>query len=491
MTLEIAFLNVEFNVIRIASNWIFMLGLAYYLLTNLQWYSYKISRVLFKHHKWRWHIFYFIVPITLMLLLGDYFYFYLYLVYLPFLIYWAKNLDKPLVFTNRVERFLFVYIAFILFGEVLYYRSDSEGVHNYLYLPSIILAVIISNLMESILLNRYAKVAKEKIESLQDLTIIAVTGSFGKTSLKNFLAQILSDKFQVYATPRSVNTFIGVVNDINNNLPTFCDIYIVEAGARGEGDILEITNLVSPHYGIIGKIGSAHIEYFKDVYTIQKTKYELAQSSRLKTLYTHSDNEIPEGVQATFFPEEVRNIHATLDGTLFELKINGQFYPFKTSILGAFNAHNISAAITLAYKLGISIERIQKEVEKLMPVPHRLNKLEVNQKILIDDSFNGNIEGMLEAIRLTSLYCNGRRIIVTPGLVESCEEDNVRLAEAIDSVFQIVIITGELNSEILTKHITKAQKILLKEKRAMESILKASTHAGDIILFANDAPSYI
>ncbi len=485
--------NIEFMVIRIISNWIFVLALAYYLLTNLQWYSYKISRVILKHHKWEWHIIYFICPIIIFLCSNEIFYIYLYILYIPSLIYWAKHLDKPLVFTNRVERFIFIYIAFIVFGEVLYYGIENEAKGNSFYVLSIILAVIVSNLIEMVLIRQYAKVAKEKILSLDNMIIIVVTGSFGKTSLKNFLAQILSDKFQVYATPRSVNTFAGIVSDINNNLPQFTDIYIVEAGAREQGDILEIVELVMPHYGIIGKIGSAHIEYFKNQENVQKAKFELTKSKRLKFLYNYRDNNTPDVADGVFvipFPSNIKNISATLDGTSFELLIAQEYYSFNTPILGAFNAENISAAIMIASSLNIEINRIQKVVHKLTPIPHRLNRVDANGKIILDDSFNGNIEGMLEAIRLASLY-GGRKVIVTPGLIESSKEENEILAKAINDVFAIVILTGALNINVLSEYITKPQKIILKEKMAMESVLKASTCQGDLILFANDAPSYI
>lgn len=322
-----------------------------------------------------------------------------------------------------------------------------------------------------ILLRQYAKVAKEKILGLPRLKVIAITGSFGKTSLKNFLAQILSEKFQVYATPRSVNTFAGIVNDINNNLPDFSDIYVVEAGARSPGDILEIARLVLPQYAIIGKIGSAHMEYFKTIEAIQKTKFELAQSERLQTLYSYKDNEIPQGISAIKFPNAMRNIVATLDGLSFELELNQKFYKFESDILGIFNAQNIAGAIKVAVDLGMEIDTIQKEVKKLAPVPHRLNRVNANGKIIIDDSFNGNLEGMLEAIRLASLH-KGRKIIITPGLVESTKDENIRLAQAIDQHFTIAIITGELNSALLGANITKASKIILKEKRHSNRCLK-------------------
>lgn len=474
---------------KVISRWLFLLSIGYYLLTNLQWYSYKIERVFFKHHKWRWHILYFFMPILFFFLLGDYFYIYLYVAQLPGVMLWAKKLDKPLIFTGRVKRFFAIYAGFMLFSELLCTTTGGEC-DKVLYLFPLFFTILITYVLERVLLNRYATAAKDKLASMPNLTIIAITGSYGKTSLKNFLAQILNDNFKVHASPRSVNTFAGIVADINENLSPLSDIYIAEAGARAKGDIKEIGALLEHHYGIVGKVGEQHMEYFRTLENVRETKFELAQSPRLKELFSYEGNTPPSGIKATPFPTETRNIKATLKGTSFEMLIEGQFYPFETEVLGEFNVTNISAAILVALRLGIPIEKIQSQVARLKPIPHRLQKMEVNLKLILDDSFNGNLEGMLEAIRLSSLYY-GRKVIVTPGLVESTEEANTTLAQAINETFDIAILTGELNLKTLSAHIQKPQKVVVKEKEALEEVLKATTREGDLILFANDAPSYI
>ncbi len=482
MTLE------TLELFKAISRWLFLLSLGYYLLTNLQWYSYKLTRVLFKHHKWRWHIFYFFMPLLFFFVLGEYFYIYLYVAHLPGIVIWARKLDKPLVFTGRVRRFFIVYVGFVVFGELLCVSNECDKI---LILLPIVFTLLFTSILEKVLLNRYARAAKDKLASMSGLIIIAITGSYGKTSLKNFLAQILEGTFKVHASPRSVNTFAGIVADINKDLSPLCDVYIAEAGAREPGDIREIGALLEHHYGIIGKIGEAHLEYFKDIETIRKTKFELATSSpRLRKLFCYEGNLPYEGVGATAFPTKTRNIKATLEGTSFELFMRGEFYPFETEVLGAFNVINLSAAIMLAHTMGIALDKIQRQVARIKPIPHRLQKIEANGKLILDDSFNGNLEGMLEAIRLASLY-HGRKVIVTPGLVESSEQANEEIAKAIDRTFDIAILTGELNLKMLSLLIKKPQKLIVKEKSALEEVLKAATREGDLILFANDAPSYI
>lgn len=481
----------SFQIFFLLSHWFFILSLGFYLITNLQWYNYKIERVVFKHHRRLWHFIYFVIPLIIYFSASHYFSIFLYAAYIPSLYLWHRKLDKKLVVTNRVMRFFMILMGLVIFNDALCLLYGACEI--YAVIMPLAFTFIISNALEKVLLQRYAKIAKDKLQKMDHLKIIAITASFGKTSLKNFLAQILASDFKVYATPRSVNTYAGIVRDVNESLSSFTNVYIIEAGAREKGDIHEIAQLIEHHYAILGKVGEQHIEYFKTLENIVETKLEIMDSPRLEKAFVFKDNPIPpqqKTKEMLFFPKDVRNINATLNGTEFEFKIDDNYHPFKTEILGAFNVINISAAITVAHYLGMSVEAIQQKVAQLKPIDHRLCKMEANKKIIIDDSFNGNLEGMLEGIRL-SAYHEGRKVIVTPGLVESTEEANTQIAKAIDKTFDVAIITGELNSNILSKYIQKPQKIILKEKSNMQDILKASTQEGDLVLFANDAPNYV
>ncbi|WP_290880898.1 UDP-N-acetylmuramoyl-tripeptide--D-alanyl-D-alanine ligase [Helicobacter sp.] len=482
------------DIFIMATRWIFLIALGYYVMINLQWYHYKITRVLFRHHKQKWHLFYFVLPVIYFILIPNNLYFHLGLyLYLILLGIWAFHLNKRLVFTSRVLRFFSLYIAFILFNALLIYRIEEYSFWlQIVRLFPLFISIALSSLIERILLSRYKKLALDKLESMPNLVIIAVTGSYGKTSLKNFLFQMLQESFKVYATPRSVNTLTGIIADVNQHLSPLTDIYIVEAGARGAGDIKEIVDLLSPQIAVVGKIGEAHIEYFKSIENIYSAKYEILESKALSRAYIYEGNVQPANsfVKIINFPRDASEIVATLEGTSFTLKVKGKKLEFKTRILGAFNVINISAAIAVAKDLGVSDEQLVKRVQKLEPINHRLSKIIVNEKVILDDSYNGNLDGMLEAIRLSSLH-KGKKVIVTPGLVESSKEANIALAEAIDKVFDLAIITGELNSKLLRKHISKPQKIVLKDKAHIEHILKTTTNDGNLILFANDAPSYI
>ncbi len=478
----------------IALDYVFLFVLAYYLMNNLQWYNYSLYRVLTKHHKRSWHLFYFVFPLIaygFSAYMGwvTYFYFALIGLYLPIFVYWILRLDKPLKWTGRVWRFFGILALFasvdagleLVYGEVFGSFVMALG-----------FALLCSDLSEMMLFNRYKKLAREKIASMTQLKIILITASYGKTSIKNYLYQILKARFRVQATPRSVNTLKGIVADINTNLDLQSDFYIVEAGARQRGDIAEIAEFLNPQFVIIGKIGPQHLEYFKSLDQIVETKFEALRSSRLKCALIERSNPMPENLPryADRAKGEIDRISSTLQGTKFDMLLEGEWYQFETKVLGSFNAHNIALCIEMAQKIGLNLNEIANRVRRLESVEHRLSKSEVGGKVILDDSFNGNLEGMKEAIKISSEH-QGRKVIVTPGIIESTDEMNVCLAQEIDKVFDVVIITGELNAKILSQEIKHAKKILLKDKDAMENTLKASLKEGDLVLFANDAPSYI
>ncbi|MDX1295005.1 MAG: UDP-N-acetylmuramoyl-tripeptide--D-alanyl-D-alanine ligase, partial [Sulfurimonadaceae bacterium] len=344
--------------------------------------------------------------------------------------------------------------------------------------------------VERFLFEAYKKEAKRKLEKMKELKIVAVTGSYGKTSMKNFIAQILSKQYKVYATPRSVNTIGGIIRDVNESMPEDTEVYVCEAGARERGDIYTIAQLLHPQIVIVGKVGPQHIEYFKTIENIKRTKLELMQSDRLERAFVHTSVAEEPHEKVTHFGKGIHDIKATLEGTDFTLDIDGETMPLHTNILGSFQTMNIHAAVLVAKELGVDSETISDAVANLESVDHRLQRIDAGGKIILDDGYNGNIDGMKEAIRLCSLH-EGRKVIVTPGLVESTDDLNIELAEAINEVFDVAIVTGTLNSALFDKHLKVQQKILLHKKDLLQDMLTQHTRSGDIILFANDAPNFI
>ncbi|MEA3352332.1 MAG: UDP-N-acetylmuramoyl-tripeptide--D-alanyl-D-alanine ligase [Campylobacterota bacterium] len=465
-----------------------VMSLGWYMITNLQWYNYKIERVILKHHKQQWHIVYFATPIIFYYLLPEMiFNVYFYLLYLTSFFFWNKNLDKPLVMTSRVKRFLLIllFVTFSVDALVTASQNSSLG----LFLP-LFIGYVVSTVLEKIFFINFKNRAKNHLNTYGGLQIVAITASYGKTSIKNYLSQVLSTKFKCYMTPRSINTIAGIVKDVNNDLPRDTEIYIAEAGARQRGDIEEITNFLEPQYAIIGSVGEQHIEYFKTLDNIIHTKMEILRSPRLTHAFVHDSVPILKYDTITKFPNSLNITRSDLNGIWFDIEIDGNTEHFHAPVLGSFNAINLTAVVLMAQKLGMSIDEIKLALHNLQPVEHRLHFTKVGGKLILDDSFNGNIDGMLEAVNIASTY-EGRKVIVTPGIVESTMEANVEFIKAVDEVFDMVIVTGSLNSKLFDKVLEKNKAILLEDKSKLQDILAEQTHLGDLILFANDAPNFI
>jgi UDP-N-acetylmuramoyl-tripeptide--D-alanyl-D-alanine ligase len=424
-----------------------------------------------------------VVPVVTYIAAYKFFWIYLFFGLLPSLFLWHKRI-KGLVVTKRVKRF-FLFLGFVetvnlVFMNKLHYNPGIA------VLTVVLASVVLSEITEYVLFLKYKKQAKEKLNKISP-KIIAITASYGKTSIKNFLHQILSHKYKAYKTPRSVNTIKGIVKDINVDMPDDIDIYIAEAGAREKGDIEEIVKFLENEYSILGKIGPQHLEYFKTLENIKNTKLEIFKTPKLIRGFSY---EVPYNEKVEVIKDKIKNIESSLNGIKWQVEINGEDIEFECNLLGDFNALNVTLSVFMALELGFSVDELRQIVLKLESVPHRLQKIEVGGKIIIDDSFNGNLEGMLTSYDLVSRY-KGKKVLVTPGIVEATEEQNVKLAKKIDNVFDLVIITGKVNKKVLCSNILNTDKIILNTKKDLEKILAENTKPGDLILFSNDAPEYL
>ncbi|WP_445142815.1 Mur ligase family protein [Campylobacter sp.] len=468
----------------VISHFIFTLTLGFYLITCLQWFSYKFERVLFHFTKPVWHVFFAIVPIVLYYTTGKFFWIYFYFAMLPSLYLWHKKLDKKLVFTPRVKRF-FIILALALTLENIFCLIFAKCQNLGVILP-LTLSFILSFMFEKMNFKAYEKSAAKKLEDIKELKIILITASFGKTSIKNFLFEILKDDFRCHKTPRSVNTLAGLIQDVNNNLAADTQIYIAEAGARLKGDIAEITEFLKPQIVIVGEIGAQHIEYFKTLDNIRSTKLEALSSKRLKKAFVHSSTLAKEGRKVEIFDKDLSDIKANLDGINFSL----DGVKFHSPLLGKFNSVNLAVCVKTALYLGLDVNKVQNLISKLKNVEHRLQRIDAGGKIIIDDSFNGNFNGMSASYELVASY-EGRKVLITPGIVESTAEENEKLSKIINEIFDVVMISSSLNAVALLKYLTKPKIIIIKDKAKMQEMLAQNTRAGDLILFSNDTPSFM
>lgn len=473
----------------ILAHLVFVLALGFYIILALQWFSYSIYRVVFHYTKPLWHIYFLIIPLVIYSVVGIFFKFYvsfLSIFLVVFIFLWHSNLDKKLVFTPRVIRFF----VFLIFWTVFFDFITFKFVNFFSNFAPILFALVCSFAFEKINFLIYKKEARKKLLSIKDLKIIAITASFGKTSMKNFVYELLKEHYKTYKTPKSVNTIAGIVKDINEQLPTDTQIYIVEAGARNIGDIEEIATFINPEVIVVGEIGEQHIEYFKSVENVRKTKLELFLSNNLKFALVHSSTNKLNNENIIVYDRLVSNVQASLEGLRFDMKIDEKIVKLHSNILGEFNAYNIAVAVLIARYFKINLNDIIKSVSKIKSIKHRLEKMIANGKFIIDDSFNGNLNGMLKSYDLVATY-KGKKVIITPGLIESNIKQNTLISQKIAEVFDFVILTSSINKDIFLQNIPKDKIFILSDKSKMVQTISKFTKKGDLILFSNDAPNFI
>jgi len=272
------------------------------------------------------------------------------------LAYGDKN---RLVFTKRMIRFILLLFListgiFILINIYItnIYLLLLDILLIFLCMPLVIVFVHYLILPLEILIRKYfiSKAARKLKRKM--IIKIGITGSYGKTSTKNILKAILEKKFKVCATPKNYNTEMGLSRTILENLERQ-DVFIAEMGARHKGDIKVLAKMVEPDYAIITTIGEQHLETFKNLKTIEDTKYELVEGLKSDGVAVFNGDSLSsrklferfEGKkEITNLPNSfayAENISTTSEGSKFELVLNGKRLAVQTKLLGKCNINNI------------------------------------------------------------------------------------------------------------------------------------------------------
>lgn len=339
----------------------------------------------------------------------------------------------------------------------------------------------------------YIRKAKKALAA-SDCIKVGITGSFAKTSVKNIARAILSVRYNVIATPASYNTPIGLGRAVKEN-GLDCDVFLAEMGARKEGDIRELCDMVNPEYGVVTGICPQHLQTFGTMRAIVKEKGVLA--SRAKKGCVVGESAYAAGIGGAliagrdFAAEEVERF---TDGTKFTLCLGEEKIRVETALLGRTAAEDIALAAALCSLLGMSVKEIKAGISLVSPVPHRLQKLEDNGLFILDDSYNSNIEGAKDAVETLRLF-GGKRYIVTPGLVELGHIEgkaNEELGASLVGLDAVILVGETLVLSVRRGYLAAggdAQKLrVVPSLAAAKKILSEELGAGDCVLFLNDLP---
>ena len=447
-----------------------------------------------------------------------------------------KNVEykKPLVFTDRAKRLFTtnimingILILFIVFNSRGFLVTESIYSITMILIINIIIfgglyslqhyTILFSNIIikpvEENINRKFYEQAQKKIENRSDLTVVGITGSFGKTSTKFILGTILEEKFRVLNTPESYNTPMGLSKVINNDLNEDHEVFIAELGARNIGDIKEVSQLVKPKIAILTSIGSVHLETFKNIDNIMKTKYELIEELHTDGVAVFNyDNEYIKKLADKTFKEKIlygledienldlyaEEIEVSEKGSIFTIKDkDGNSIKCRTRLLGRHNIYNILGGVAVARILGVSFDEIKRGIEKVKPIAHRLNIIDSGTGIIvIDNAFNSNPIGATAALEVLSQFKDGRKIIVTPGMVELGEmeeEANRELGSQIGKVCDYVILIGEkrtlpIYDGLMEANYNKENIFIAKNLDEATIYIQKIAKPKDIVLFENDLP---
>lgn len=433
----------------------------------------------------------------------------------------GESQKKPLVVTARIKRLIITVFILYLIPLILIVKNyELSMLNTYLYIFILLgyfqyfivwIAVKINIPVEKLVYIYYFNKAKNKLGNMPNLKMIGITGSYGKTSSKNILSDILNIKYNTLPTPKNLNTPYGLMITINNHLDKFTEAFIAEMGAYKKGEIKELCDFVHPRYGILTKIGTAHLESFGSQENIQTGKFELIESlphdgvgilngdDPLQVSYElKNDCKIKWiGIENKEADVRADNIKVTYEGTTFNVIFKGdkKKYEFETKLLGYANVYNILAGIALGYELGITIPELQKAVKRVKTIEHRLELKKYFDINIIDDAYNSNPVGSKMAVDVLGMM-PGKKIIVTPGMIELGDKQyelNKEFGIALSKVCDEVILVGKSQTKPIQDGLEE-KKYNSKNIHIVNDVMQAFTlmrklKEGDTyVLLENDLP---
>ncbi len=428
---------------------------------------------------------------------------------------------KPLTMTNRMNRaviLLFIVCFAITFGLLVltenyvpYFRLGGIAFTPLLLSLMVIFVNEIMVPVENLVKRNYVKKAKQKLVKFPDLIKIGITGSFGKTSTKNYLNTILSQKYSVCATPFNYNTPMGITKTVLENLDFGTQVMIAEMGARQRGDIRELCEFVQPQYGILTAIGAQHIATFQNIDNVRLTKAELpAYLGKEGTCVFDMDNDIVRQIEKQSLCKKITvsindkkadvyadNIKTSITGTTFTLHYNKKSFECSTKLLGTHYISDLLLCVGMALALNLTDEQILAGLSQVRPVEHRLHLINADKDItILDDTYNSSIAGSQRALGVLAMFENSRKIVITPGLVElgTMERlENYNFGKRIAEVADIVVIVNKIHlvsikQGLLDAGFDETKIYQIDNLYCINDTLKQVLLPGDVMLWENDLP---
>ena len=378
------------------------------------------------------------------------------------------------------------------------------------------IAAVLMTPVEQVIQDGYKRDARTRLAQRPDLHVIGITGSYGKTSTKFILAEILRQRYNVLSTPSSYNTPMGICIVVNNKLRPEHQVLVLEYGIRYPGDIRELTDIAQPDTSVVTTIGLAHLETMGSQDAIAQEKGYLVTDTtpggpsvlnfddpRVEAMRDRAQGTV-WGISLEGHPEAhitASNIRFDTSGTRFTVRDDtGTEAHFRTRLLGRHNVLNILLAVAVGRSMDLRLRAMAHAIRRVEPVEHRLALRDNGDITIIDDAFNSNPIGARNAVEILGQMDGGRRVIVTPGMVELGERqwtENKTLGTHIaEQKIDLAVLVGPEQTEPIREGLREAQypdeqtKVFASLFDAQD-FLTSYLQPGDIVLYENDLPDQL
>lgn len=349
--------------------------------------------------------------------------------------------------------------------------------------------------------------AIRKMEQFPKILVIGITGSFGKSSTKEYAAQILSRKFIVAKSPGTNNTPIGLANTVLKYINNKTEIFVAEMGAYKKGEVAQLCEIAQPTIGIVTAVSAQHLSLFGSLENVAQTKYELIESLPVKGIGLFNANN--QGAYALYnktkktkvayatdilsskhvFDILATQISVKKESVSFVVVLKKKKMYFTASLIGKHAIENLLPGIYLAHYLGMSGPEIKKAVASLTQLPKTMTvHFSIRGTALIDDTFNVNPDAVIAAIEYAQMY-KGKKVVVLEPMIElggNAKEEHYRVGRVLAHACDYVFLTKKNFYDQLIKGISDAKgkcQVKIAKSEEIASYVNNKMKKNDIVIF--------
>ncbi|HTZ08139.1 MAG TPA: UDP-N-acetylmuramoyl-tripeptide--D-alanyl-D-alanine ligase [Acidimicrobiales bacterium] len=426
-----------------------------------------------------------------------------------------RGRSAPLAWTRRLRTLAGVWAVVVVAGVAggtVAGAGPLAAAAAALATPALVdLAGLVLSPVERRLGRSYVVRARERLRRVGP-TVVAITGSYGKTSTKGYVAHLLGGSFSVVASPASFNNRAGLARAVNEHLAEGTEVFVAEMGTYGPGEIAELCSWVRPDVSVITAIGPVHLERFGSEERIVRAKAEILAGASSVVLVV-DDPRLAALAEACGPEVALWRVSGTAPGPGPEggagpdpdVRVVEEAGGLTVSVGGDELARavevdarpgNVAAAVAVALQLGVERAEVARRLATLPTAPHRLQPGTAQGGVVVlDDTYNANPAGGRAALAaLGRLGSEARhRVLVTPGMVELGRrqaEENTRLAREAGAVATEVVVVGRTNRRALVRGADGVPVVLVRTRDQARAWVRAHTGPGDVVLYENDLPDH-